>query len=316
MTYTEARTHFSQYLKRIGRSPETITTYDRNIKQFANFLTEFYPRITSVADTTIALVSDYQDYLSGIEDGTGKSLSGKTIQLKLVALRTFFRFLVREDYMHADPTKHLVLPKQERRLSRSVLTEDEVKQVLDSCDLRTPKSTRDRAILELLYACGIRTSELCNLTVNDVDLRSQTVAILHGKGDKSRVVPIGQYATHYISEYLKAARGRFSRNSRTDSGYLFLTQFGNSFDRKSINKHVMHPIERKLELKKSLTCYSFRHSVATHLLSRGLDVSYIAQLLGHESLTTTQQYLKIEIGDLRRVHAQYHPRESDSNATP
>ena len=312
MTLEEARNHFTQYLKRIGRSKETIDTYGRNVKQFASFLNDYYPRVKSVEEVTAEIATDYQDYLTGMEDDAGRTLSRKTLQLKLVSLRVFFRFLTREDIIRSDPTKQIVLPKSERRLTRSVLSEEEICSIFASCDLRTPIGLRNRAILEVLYACGIRTSELCNLKTNDIDLRGQTITIENGKGGKSRIVPIGQYATHYLSEYLKKARGCFLRNTASDSGIVFLTTFGNAFDRKSINKHVMRPIERELKLKKSLTCYSFRHTCASHILQHGIDVSYIARLLGHASLNTTQQYLHIEIGDLKKAHAQYHPREKNS----
>ena len=311
MTHEEAGNQFTHYLKRIGRSKETIDTYGRNVKQFASFLKNYYSRIKSVEDVTAEIVTDYQDYLNGIDDGARKALSRKTVQLKLVSLRVFFRYLTREDFIRSDPTKLIVLPKQERRLTRSVLSEDEIRRIFECCDLRTPIGLRNRSIIEVLYACGIRTSELCNLKINDIDLREQTIIIENGKGGKSRIVPIGQYATHYLSEYLRTARCCFVRNITSDAGFVFLTTFGNAFDRKSINKHVMRPIERRLNLEKSLTCYSFRHTCASHILQRGIDVSYIARLLGHESLNTTQQYLHIEIGDLKKVHAQYHPREQN-----
>jgi integrase/recombinase XerD len=309
MTHDEGRNQFRQSMKRIGRSTNTIETYDRNLAQFVSFLTEYYPRIAEVSDVSVDVISDYQDYITGLEATDGIPLSSSTVQLKFIALRSFFKFLVREDYLPSDPTKRIVLPKTGQRLPRSILTEDEVLRILESCDLRTPHGLRNRAILEVFYACGIRTSELCDLAVADVDLRAQSLTVTNGKGGKSRIVPIGQYASHYVSEYLQNARSYFERSAKSDSSGLFLTQFGNRFDRHSINKHVMRPIERGLRLEKPLTCYAFRRSVATHLLQRGVDVSYIARLLGHESLNTTQQYLRIEIGDLKKVHALYHPRE-------
>ena len=145
--------------------------------------------------------------------------------------------------------------------------------------------------------------------MQDLSLKNQSVLIEKGKGNVSRLVPIGQYATFYIEEYLKKGRKYLLRGKRNDPGNLFLTQFGNPFDRKSINKSIMKPIQRRLKLKKNLTVYSWRHACATHLLHHRVDVAYIAQLLGHRSLNTTQQYLKIEIGDLKRMHALYHPRE-------
>ena len=296
-------------LKRKGYSSLTIDSYRREIQQFAQFLKSFYPRIVTATEIKREIVTDYQDYLGERRTKADKALSNRTICVKLSALKTFFRFLRDEDYILSDPTRNITLPKEERRLPKAILTEKEVMTILQSCDTRTPLGLRNRAVLELLYACGMRTFELCNLKTRDLSLKDQTVLIEKGKGNVSRLVPIGQYATLYIQEYLKNGRKFFLRGKRSDPGNLFLTQFGNPFDRKSINKSVMKSVQRKLKLKKNLTVYSFRHAAATHLLHRNVDVAYIAQLLGHQSLNTTQQYLKIEIGDLKRMHSLYHPRE-------
>jgi len=177
--------------------------------------------------------------------------------------------------------------------------------------LTDPVSIRNRSIVELFYGCGIRTTELCQLKVQDVDLKEQTATILKGKGNKFRIVPMGQYATHYIQLYLEKARKYMLKGKRNDPGYLFLSQRGNPFNNTTINKSVMRSVAKKLENKKYLSCYSMRHSVATHLLANNLDITYIAKLLGHSSLKTTQRYLRVEIGDLKKMHSLYHPRERD-----
>mgnify|MGYP002725725712 CR=1 FL=1 len=305
-SYTEK---YLAFLKRKGYSQLTIDSYHREIRQFLRFLADFYPRIVTPVEVKREIITDYQDYLGERRTRADRPLANKTICLKLTALKTYFRFLCNEDYLLSNPTRNLALPKEERRLPRAILTEDEIMMILQSCDTHTPLSLRNRAILELLYACGMRTFELCNLKIQDVSLKEQTALIEKGKGNISRLVPVGQYASLYIDEYLKKGRKFFLRGKRTDPGNLFLTQFGNPFDRKSINKSVMKPIQARLKLKKNLTVYSFRHASATHLLHRNVDVAYIAQLLGHRSLNTTQQYLKIEIGDLKRMHSLYHPRE-------
>ena len=135
---------------------------------------------------------------------------------------------------------------------------------------------------------------------------------MKGKGGKSRVVPIGQYACHYIAEYLRKGRRYFLRGRTDDPGLLFLSGWGNPFNASTINRSVMWKIATEAGLKKDLTCYTFRHSVATHLLRADANVMHIAKLLGHASLKTTQKYLRVEIGDLKRVHSLYHPRERTS----
>ena len=309
MTFDEYFDAFQSFLKRNGNSEQTQETYKRQISQFFRFLSEYYPRITAPADIKREIVADYQDFLKEQQTESGKTLTNKTIHLKLSALKSFFHFLLKEDYIISDPTKSISMPKQEKRLPRTILTEEEVMAILQSCDTRTAVGSRNRAMLELLYACGMRTTELCQLKVTDVDLKDQTVLIEKGKGNISRSAPIGQYAAHYIGEYLSKSRKYLLKGKRNDPGFLFLTQFGNPFDRKTVNKFVMKPIQRRLQLKKNITVYSFRHGVATHLLQRSVDVAYIAKLLGHRSLNTTQQYLNIDIGDLKKIHSLYHPRE-------
>jgi integrase/recombinase XerD len=299
---------YRAFSKRKGFTGQTQESYVQHLKSFFAFVDRYYPRIESPAAVNKRIVSDYHDYLCERKTADGKPLANKSICAMLFAVKSFYSFLTGQDLIATDPTKGLILPKQERRLVRDVLTEAEVITILKSCNTNTPFGLRDRAILELVYSTGIRTSELCNLKVADVDLKEQTVFIDKGKGNISRLVPAGQYAIMYAEKYLQNGRRFFLKMKVQDPGYLFLTQFGNPFDRKSINQWVMRPIQQKLKLKKNITVYSFRHALATHLLQHNVDVSYIARLLGHRSLNTTQQYLKIEIGDLKRVHGLYHPR--------
>ena len=227
----------------------------------------------------------------------------------LRALKKLFSFLMKRDLVLKDPTTVISMPREEQRLTRNVLTEKETFDLLESIPMNMPVGIRNRAIAELFYACGIRTSELCSLKIQDVDFKEQTVMITRGKGGKSRTVPIGQYASHYIQLYLDKARRHMLRGKREDPGYLFLSQRGNPFNKSTINRTVMKSIRRNLNMKKHISCYCFRHSTATQLLRNKVDIMYIAQLLGHASLKTTQKYLKIDISDLKKMHSLYHPRE-------
>jgi len=308
MNTDEYMEKYCAFTKRKGFTTQTQESYEQHLKSFFTFADLYYPRLESPATVNKRIVADYHDYLCERKTADGKPLANKSICAMLFAIKSFYSFLTEQDLIATDPTKGLILPKQERRLIRDVLTEAEVIKILKSCNTSTPFGLRDRAILELVYATGIRTTELCNLKVADVDLKEQTVFIDKGKGNISRLVPAGQYAIMYVEKYLQNGRRFFLKMKTQDPGYLFLTQFGNPFDRKSINKWVLRPIQQKLRLKKNITVYSFRHALATHLLQHDVDVSYIGKLLGHRSLNTTQQYLKIEIGDLKRVHSLYHPR--------
>jgi site-specific recombinase XerD len=273
------------------------------------FLTQYYPRVSKPNEVTRETVDDYQHYVRELTIAGDRPLANATVRLKLTAVKQFFAFLVDRDLVLKNPTSIIVAPKPVQRLVRTILTEREVLDLLKAIDPRDPASTRDRAILELFYACGMRTSELCNLKIADVDLSQQTATIINGKGGKSRIVPIGQYAAHFIQGYIEKARRRLLMGKREDPGNLFLSSNGTPFTRESINRSVMGRVNRILEGKKRVTCYSFRHSVATHMIANGVDIAYVAQLLGHSTLETTRRYLRIEIGDLKQMHALYHPRE-------
>ena len=266
MTFESSIKALQAFLARKGYSELTVDSYKREIRHFADFLAAFYPRVASPVDVKREIIIDYQDFLGERKTKADRPLSNKTVFLKLTALKTYFHFLVDEDYIMSDPTRNIIMPKTERRLPRSILSEEEVMTIIKSCDPRSALGFRNRAILELLYATGMRTSELCSLKTQDLSLADQTALIEKGKGNISRLVPIGQYAKLYIEEYLKKGRKILLQGSRSDPGNLFLTRFGNPFDRKSINKSVMKPIQKRLKLKKNLTVYSFRHYAESQIM--------------------------------------------------
>jgi len=301
---------FKEYLKVHNYSERTIETYLGSIKQFLLFLEKYYTRINSLEKVTKDIIWDYQSYLASFKTEAGERLSNKTQSLKLRALKRFFSFLIKNDYILKDPTTVITFPKEEQKLTRNILSEDEVFNLMKNLKLSSPVAIRNRAIVELFYSCGMRTSELCNIKLGDIDLKEQTITIVKGKGNKSRVVPIGQYASYYIELYLKKARKYMLRSKREDPGYLFLSLRGNPFDKSSINKCVMRSIIQQRLVSKPISCYTFRHTIATHLLQNKVDIMYIAKLLGHASLRTTQRYLRVDITDLKRLHSLYHPRET------
>jgi len=300
---------FKEYLEEHNYSERTVETYCYNTNRFLNFLEKYYPRIKSLEKATKEIVLDYQKYLVNHKNRKGEPLSNRTQILKLIVIRLFFSFLLKHDLILKNPASSLTLPREEHKITRNILTENEVLSLLENLKLTDPVSIRNRAIVELFYGCGVRTTELCNLKVHDVDLKEQTVIIIKGKGNKSRVVPVGQYAVYYIQLYLEKARKYMLKGKRNDPGHLFLSQRGNPFNNTTINKSVMRSVAKKLDKNKYLSCYSFRRSVASHLLAGNVDITYIAKLLGHSSLRTTQRYLCVEIGDLKKMHNLYHPRE-------
>lgn len=301
---------FVDSLKSRAASPRTVEAYMRHTKEFVAFLSRHYPRIGKPAEVTREIIDDFQHYVREQTTVAGHPPANATVRLKLAAVKQFFALLLAQDLILKDPTAVIQAPKQDQRLVRLVLTENEVMELLRAVEPRDAASTRDRAILELLYACGMRTSELCNLMVADIDLKAQTAMIVDGKGGKSRLVPVGQYATHFIGVYLEKARRRLLMGRREDPGNLFLSSGGMAFTRESVNRTVMSRVNHLYPGEKRVTCYTFRHSVATHMIANGVDIVYVAQLLGHSTLETTKRYLRIEIGDLKQMHARFHPREN------
>jgi integrase/recombinase XerD len=309
MTLHEHIIAFTEHLEANGYSPRTVDAYRRHTEVFAGYIQKYYPKISRPNEITREIIEDYQQFIREARTREDRPPANTTVRVKLNALKAFFSFLVDRNVVLRDPTTMIIAPKEEQRLTRRVPTPDEVIEILRSVEPRDPTSMRDRAILELLYASGMRTSELCNLKVSEVDLKDQTATIVRGKGGKTRIVPIGQYAAHYIELYLKEGRKRLLRGNREDPGYLFLSAIGTPLNRQTINRAVFDRINRNLDGEQRITCYSFRHASATGLIANGVDIAYVAQLLGHESLETTKRYLKIEIGDLKQQHARFHPRE-------
>ena len=303
---------FTGHLEAQSFSPRTVEAYTRHAREFAVFLERYYPRISRPNEVTREIVDDYQRFVRQSRTRDGRLPANTTVRLKLTAVKILFAYLSERDLVLRDPTTVIVAPKEGQRLTRRVPNDEEMRELLSAVKPRDSESIRDRAILELFYACGIRTSELCDLKISEIDLKDQTATIVRGKGGKTRIVPIGQYAAHYIELYLEKARKRLLHGRKEDPGNLFLTSAGGPFSRQTINRSVMGRVNKLIGGEKRITCYSLRHAAATGLIAHGVDVAYVAQLLGHESLETTKRYLKIEIGDLKRMHSLYHPREQDS----
>jgi site-specific recombinase XerD len=302
MTLDDYIDRFREHLEITHASPRTVETYCGCARTFVAFLRRSYPRTTGFQRVSRDVALDYQRYLQNRKNRSGRPLSTRSHAAYIKALRKLFAFLLSESVVLHNPFASLTMPREGRPLPRNILSQEEVVELLRNMKARDPVGIRNRAIVELFYACGMRTSELCSLLVGDVDLQDQTAIIVHGKGDKTRIVPIGQYASYFVGEYLVRGRRHMLRGTKEDPGFLFLSQRGNRFDRSTLNKCV-------LPKHKGISGYTFRHSLASHLLANDVDVTYIAKLLGHESLRTTQRYLRLEIGDLKRMHGLYHPRE-------
>jgi integrase/recombinase XerD len=259
-------------------------------------------------------VQRYQSELYAARKPEGRPYAAATIMLRLMAAKTLFRFLVRRGHMLFDPSSAIELPKTEKRLPRVILTEREAKRIVTAPRGRSPLVLRDRAILETLYGTGIRVGELIQLKPADVDTEELVLRVVCGKGRKDRNVPLTQAAARAIESYLAFGRPallglRDARaRPREGSPWLFVGErWATKLDRSAVGKVVKH-WTRKARVKKNVSCHTFRHSIATHLLRARADIRQIQALLGHGDLSTTERYTHVVISDLRRVIERAHPR--------
>jgi integrase/recombinase XerD len=277
-----------------GLAPLTLAAYARDLQDFWEFL-EARGREQWGAVT----LTDLKDYLAALE---ARGLAARSRARKLSALRQFFRFLEREEAVAANPAELLDSPRLPRRLPK-VLGEREVETLLAAPDPATPAGQRDGALLEVLYATGLRVSELVGLTLKQLDLRRGVVRPL-GKGSKERVVPMVAPAVAKLELYLSQGRPRLLQGR--PSPYVFLNHRGGRLSRQGFWK-ILKNYAREMGMR-DLSPHTLRHSFATHLLSRGANLRVLQLLLGHADLATTQIYTHLDAARLKEIHRKAHPR--------
>ncbi|MDO8596759.1 MAG: site-specific tyrosine recombinase XerD [Sulfuricaulis sp.] len=277
-----------------GLSVNTLDAYRRDLEGLSRWLA---PRGTALMT---ASRTDLLEYLSGC---VGKGARPRTTARLLSSLRRFYGYLVREERIKTDPTVLIDSPKIGRPLPKS-LSEEQVEKLLQSPDVATHYGLRDRAMLETLYATGLRVSELVGLTLSQVSLTQGVVRVI-GKGDKERLVPMGEEAISWISRYLAEGRPRLVRSRSTDA--LFATARGGPMTRQAF-WHNLKVHTRTAGIQTALSPHTLRHAFATPLLNHGADLRVVQMLLGHADLSTTQIYTHVAQARLKSLHAMHHPR--------
>lgn len=275
-------------------SPHTIASYGRDLGQLAQYLENYCLKLKQVDNVTIRgfLASLYQK-------GNGKS----TIARKLAAVRSFFQFCLKKKWMADNPAKIVATPKQKKHVP-SFLSEEEMAKFLDLPKTAKVLDMRDKAILELLYASGIRVSELVGVNLDDINFKERLIRV-RGKGKKERLIPFGKLAEASLVSYLRV-RSQINRG-QIDENSFFLNYRGDRLTSRSVERIVDKHL-RLSALKRKISPHSLRHSFASHLLSRGADLRVIQELLGHESLATTQKYTHLDLRQLLDVYRKSHPR--------
>ncbi len=274
----------------------------RSVEAYAGDLVRFALFVRQDLTKTFAAI-DAGDVAAWLVSLSRAGISARAQARKLSALRGFFKFLVAERKVSADPTALVTGPRLPRKLPQ-VLTFAEVEQLLAAPDVTTPRGCRDAAMIQLLYASGLRVSELVGLELTDVDLDQSLVSAL-GKGDKRRVVPFGEIARDAMVRYLRDVRPRWALKG--ESVHLFLTERGSGMTRQGFWK-LLGRYARSAGIAKSISPHKLRHSFATHLLERGADLRAVQTMLGHADIATTQVYTHVTAEHLRQSHARFHPR--------
>lgn len=265
------------------------------------------------AEVTRPILERYQRQLFYARKPNGHPLSARSQHGLLSMLRTYFRWLARNNVVEVNPAADLLMPKMGVRLPRGVLTAADVEKVLAQPDVSTLTGLRDRALMELLWATGMRRAEAAKLSVFDVQHEAGVVFVRAGKGNKDRVVPIGQRALGWVKRYLDDARPRLA--VPPDEGVLFLSNLGLRLSLEVVTKDVGNYV-RAAEVGTVGSCHLFRHACATQMLEGGADVRFVQELLGHSSLETTQVYTRVAISKLKAVYEATHPAARGTAAPP
>jgi len=295
----------NQYLDWIAThnfSPDTVASRREYLGYFHTWCRE--RDLHSPTEITRPVLERYQRWLFHYRKHNGQPLGFRTQSTRLAALKGFFQWLARHNYLLHNPASELILPRIEHRLPKYVLTASEADQVLLQPDLNQAGGLRDRAILETFYATAMRRMELANLKVYDTDAERGTVMIRQGKGKKDRTIPIGEPALAWIAKYVADARPRLLTGS--DDGTLFLNDMGVPYERRQLTALVRRYLIAS-EIGKVGGCHLFRHTVATLMLENGADTKVIQELLGHVKITTTELYEHVAINHLKQVYSATHP---------
>jgi integrase/recombinase XerD len=278
------------YWLNTGASHNTLSAYRSDLNIFSNWLNK------SLIHVDHKSIKDYFEFRQS------NRLSASTQARILTCLRLFYRYLLSINSIEVDPTAKLIHPKQAKKIP-IFLNIDEVDNLLNVIDDKTVFGLRDRAMLELLYSCGLRVSELINLSFHNININSEYITV-HGKGNKERVLPMGEVAIYHLSLYEKSSRPMLLKNGQTDS--YFLSNRGSCMTRQNFF-YIIKAYALKAGINKPLSPHTLRHAFATHLVQHGADLRSVQLMLGHSDISTTQIYTHIQNTQLKTQHSKHHP---------
>ena len=300
---------FLGYQREKNYSERTIQNRDVYLRYFIQWADE--RGLQRPNEITKPILESYQRHLYQHRKKNGDPLSIMSQNGRMIPIRALFKWLARKNHLLYNPASDLEFPRAEKRLPKSILTETEVEAILNLADINTPLGLRDRALLETLYSTGMRRLELIGLKWATLDYERGTVFIDQGKGNKDRMIPIGERALSWIYKYQYEARPELTLGQ--DDGSLFVTHLGEAFSPNGLTALVRKYIH-KADIGKSGSCHLFRHTCATLMLENGADVRFIQAMLGHASLKTTSIYTQVSIRQLKDIHTMTHPAKAGRGA--
>ena len=275
-----------------GASKNTLSAYRSDLKIFSKWLNN-----NSLIDVDKKQIQDYFSYRKD------SNISASTQSRMLTCLHSFYQFLSDKKNLTIDPTEQLDYPKLEKKLP-IFLNVQEVERLLEAPNSKSLFGQRDRAMLELLYSCGLRVSELINLSYHNINLKDEFIRI-HGKGNKERLLPMGEIAIDYLTKYELNSRPELLKNGQSDS--YFLSNRGKAMSRQNFF-YIIKDYASKAGIEKPLSPHSLRHAFATHLVQKGADLRSVQLMLGHSDISSTQLYTHIQNAQLKAQHQKHHPR--------
>lgn len=307
LTLDLVRERYRQHLQILNYSPRTIITQATYFNRLGEFMAE-----TNLADLVAfsgQTLTDFQRWLfyQPTAKGGARTIASQNRVLSFV--RSLFAFLHAEGLLAHNPAAGLRLAREPDPLPKNVLTPQEARKIVEAPDISTLDGYRDRAILEVLYATGIRKKEVLALTVDDVSLDDEIAIVRNGKGGKDRVVPLSRPACRYLETYLKSIRPEMLRGHHTRALFVSV-RLGYTLGTHSLGT-IIDKYARQAGVKKKVTPHLWRHTCATHLLKNNANLRHVQELMGHRSLATTERYLRVTITDLKEAHRKFHPREKD-----
>ncbi len=292
----ESLLSFLNYIiKQKNYSINTSKNYEIDILEFKEYIDK---KSISYLEVDYDLIKGY------LMELYNRKLSRNSVARKLSSLRSFYKYLFNNNLIKTNPFKYVSTPKKEKKLPK-YLGVEELEIIFNTPDLNTPLGQRDRLILEVLYATGIRVSELVNIKINDIDFYKKEIRIL-GKGNKERIDPFGDYCLDAMENFIEGGRKKILKKFNTTCEYLIINGHGKKITTRGVEK-ILDNIIKKASLKKHVSPHMLRHSFATHLLNEGCDILTVQELLGHESLESTQVYTHVSNERLRAVYLKCHP---------